>query len=229
MLYELLLGGVLTATLVPQFVRHVEREDDEAVSAIITVAMFVLVAVSIAGVLAGALHRPAVHVAGRRARAEPRSRRSRRTLVRLFMPQIALLRVHGARDRAVERAPSVRGSRVRPHAQQHRRHRDLRVTARVCVDGPITLDRVRDDTALVLTLGSARLPASPRWRSRCCGGPAAGADPAPVRVRVAASRRRRDGCASPAWTRRLRDREPDRALDRARPRQRHATAGRSST
>ena len=50
MLYELLLGGVLTATLVPQFVRHVEREDDEAVSAIMTVAIAVLVAVSIAGV-----------------------------------------------------------------------------------------------------------------------------------------------------------------------------------
>ena len=39
MLYELLLGGVLTATLVPQFVRHVERDDDEAVSAIMTVAI----------------------------------------------------------------------------------------------------------------------------------------------------------------------------------------------
>src|SRR5437879_11880035 len=51
MLYELLLGGVLTATLVPQFVRHVEREDDEAVSAIMTVSIAVLVAVSVAGVL----------------------------------------------------------------------------------------------------------------------------------------------------------------------------------
>ena len=43
MLYELQLGGVLTATLVPQFVRHVEREDDEAVSAIMTVSIAVLV------------------------------------------------------------------------------------------------------------------------------------------------------------------------------------------
>ena len=37
--YELLLGGVLTATLVPQFVRHLHDDNDDASSAIFTVTM----------------------------------------------------------------------------------------------------------------------------------------------------------------------------------------------
>src|ERR1700730_2129240 len=44
-------GGSLPPPPAPQSARHVEREDDEAVSAIMTVAIAVLVAVSIAGVL----------------------------------------------------------------------------------------------------------------------------------------------------------------------------------
>jgi putative peptidoglycan lipid II flippase len=51
MVYELLLGGVLTATLVPQFVRHFQRQDDEAVSAVFTVAMLALLAVTVIGIL----------------------------------------------------------------------------------------------------------------------------------------------------------------------------------
>ncbi|HEY7107026.1 MAG TPA: murein biosynthesis integral membrane protein MurJ [Acidimicrobiia bacterium] len=49
--YELLLGGVLTATLVPLFVRHFERQDDDATAAVFTVAMLVLLAITVVGVL----------------------------------------------------------------------------------------------------------------------------------------------------------------------------------
>jgi len=41
--YELILGGVLSATLVPLFVDNLQRRDDRATSAIFTVAMTVLV------------------------------------------------------------------------------------------------------------------------------------------------------------------------------------------
>ena len=41
--YELILGGVLSATLVPLFVENLQRRDDRATSAIFTVAMTVLV------------------------------------------------------------------------------------------------------------------------------------------------------------------------------------------
>jgi putative peptidoglycan lipid II flippase len=40
--YELILGGVLSATLVPLFVEHLERRDDRATAALFTVAMSVL-------------------------------------------------------------------------------------------------------------------------------------------------------------------------------------------
>ena len=50
--YELLLGGVLTATLVPLFVKHFEARDDDASSAIFTVAMLALAAVTVIGVIA---------------------------------------------------------------------------------------------------------------------------------------------------------------------------------
>jgi putative peptidoglycan lipid II flippase len=49
--YELLLGGVLTATLVPQFVKHFESDDDDATSAVFTVAMLALLAITAIGVL----------------------------------------------------------------------------------------------------------------------------------------------------------------------------------
>ena len=50
-LYELLLGGVLTATLVPLFVRHVTNHDDDATSAVFTTSMLSLLAITLAGIL----------------------------------------------------------------------------------------------------------------------------------------------------------------------------------
>src|SRR5262245_12812586 len=49
--YELLLGGVLTATLVPLFVTHVENRDEDATSAVVTVAVLALIAITIIGEL----------------------------------------------------------------------------------------------------------------------------------------------------------------------------------
>ena len=49
--YELLVGGVLTATLVPVFVRHFEDDDEDAASAVFTVAMLALLVITVVGVL----------------------------------------------------------------------------------------------------------------------------------------------------------------------------------
>jgi putative peptidoglycan lipid II flippase len=151
MLYELLLGGVLTATLVPQFVRHVEREDDEAVSAIMTVAIAALVVLSIAGVLLAPyivkLFTLRVQGTGRAAQQDVAT-----DLVRLFMPQMlffgftalatALLNAH-RRFAAAAFAPILNNLVVIA----------IFVSLPRLLDGPITLDRVRGDTALLLTLG----------------------------------------------------------------------------
>jgi putative peptidoglycan lipid II flippase len=151
MLYELLLGGVLTATLVPQFVRYVERDDDEAVSAIMTVAIAALVALSVVGVLLAPwivkLFTLRVEGAGRAAQQEAAT-----TLVRLFMPQMlfygftalatALLNAH-RRFAAAAFAPMLNNIVVIA----------IFVSLPRLVDGPLTLERVRGDTALLLTLG----------------------------------------------------------------------------
>jgi putative peptidoglycan lipid II flippase len=50
--YELLLGGVLSATLVPVFVHHTAEGDDEGTSAVISMATAALIALSVIGVLA---------------------------------------------------------------------------------------------------------------------------------------------------------------------------------
>jgi putative peptidoglycan lipid II flippase len=53
--YELLLGGVLSATLVPIFVERFEHDDDEAVSAVLTVATVALAVLTAAAVAAAPL------------------------------------------------------------------------------------------------------------------------------------------------------------------------------
>ncbi|MEI7753150.1 MAG: murein biosynthesis integral membrane protein MurJ [Actinomycetota bacterium] len=45
-IYELLLGGILSASLVPLFTKHAEQEDDEATTAVVTVAVLALTAIT---------------------------------------------------------------------------------------------------------------------------------------------------------------------------------------
>jgi putative peptidoglycan lipid II flippase len=85
--YELLLGGVLSATLVPVFVSHRDRGDEEATSAVVTAAMVALVALTALGILAA----PAIvrlytlRLAGAAAAAQQEVATD---LLRLFMPQM---------------------------------------------------------------------------------------------------------------------------------------------
>jgi len=85
--YELLLGGVLTATLMRVFVEHLDREDDEAISAVWSVSIALLVAVTVAGVLAA----PAiVRVFSLRLHGPDAARQQAVAtgLLQLFMPQM---------------------------------------------------------------------------------------------------------------------------------------------
>jgi putative peptidoglycan lipid II flippase len=62
--YELLLGGVLSASLIPVFTKQAEDHDDEATSAVITVAVLAVTALTLVAVLAAPLifHLFALHV-----------------------------------------------------------------------------------------------------------------------------------------------------------------------
>ncbi len=54
-IYELLLGGVLSASLIPMFTKQAEDDDDEATSAVFSVAMIAITALTLLAVLAAPL------------------------------------------------------------------------------------------------------------------------------------------------------------------------------
>ena len=93
-LYDLVLGGVLSATLVPVFVSHLEAQDEDdgwtAVSAVFTVATVVVVLLSVIFVvLAPAVIRLYTLLNNTPSAGPQRAVAS--TLLRWFAPQIALL------------------------------------------------------------------------------------------------------------------------------------------
>ncbi|MFZ4514880.1 MAG: murein biosynthesis integral membrane protein MurJ [Acidimicrobiia bacterium] len=85
--YELLLGGILTATFVPVFVSFFDRDDEESIHAIVTTALVALTAISVIGVLAAPwiveLYTSRLTGADRMAQRELAT-----TLLRYFMPQM---------------------------------------------------------------------------------------------------------------------------------------------
>jgi putative peptidoglycan lipid II flippase len=85
--YELLVGGVLSATLVPIFVHHREQGDDDGTSAVISVATAALVALTVVGILAAPLIvRVYTLTAADDIASEQRAVAT--SLLRLFMPQM---------------------------------------------------------------------------------------------------------------------------------------------
>ncbi|MGH9042857.1 MAG: murein biosynthesis integral membrane protein MurJ, partial [Acidimicrobiia bacterium] len=149
--YELLLGGVLSATLVPVFVGHRDRDDDEATSAVVTVAAVVLIVLTVVGILAA----PAIvrlytlRVEGATAEAQQEVAAA---LLRLFMPQMffyglvamasALLHAH-RRFAAPAFVPILNNLIVTA----------VFLSLPALLDGTPTLDQVRDDTGLIVLLG----------------------------------------------------------------------------
>ncbi len=85
--YELLVGGVLTATLVPLFVKQFESDDEDATSAIFTVTILALLAITVAGiVLAPWIVR--LYTLSADGPGLDDQRELATTLLRLFMPQM---------------------------------------------------------------------------------------------------------------------------------------------
>jgi putative peptidoglycan lipid II flippase len=149
--YELLLGGILTATLLPLFVRNLADGDEEATNAIVTVAAVALLVITALGMLFAPLivRIYTLNVDGPNQDAQ---RDLATDWLRCFMPQIffygltalatALLNAR-RRFAAAAFAPILNNIVViamflsLPHL----------------VDGRITVDRVLDDRQLLLYIG----------------------------------------------------------------------------
>jgi putative peptidoglycan lipid II flippase len=85
--YELLLGGILTATLVPLYVEHYERDDERATDAINSIAIATLAVISVLGFIAAPwiidLYMLRLDGAGKAAQQALAT-----DLLRWFMPQV---------------------------------------------------------------------------------------------------------------------------------------------
>jgi putative peptidoglycan lipid II flippase len=149
--YELLLGGVLTATLVPLFVKYHESRDDDAPSAIFTVAIVALAAITVIGMVAApwivdlyTLNAKGANVAAQQQLATD--------LLRLFMPQMLFYGI-------VTLATAMLNARRRFLAAAFAPVLNNVVVIAVFLalpriaDGSLTVRSVLDDEALVLLVG----------------------------------------------------------------------------
>ncbi len=149
--YELILGGVLSATLVPVFVEHLDDPDDDAASAIVTVAIVGLAALTLVGVLAAPL---VMRVLGLLVSDELRGDQIAlgTSLLRLLVPQILFFGF-------VALASAILNARQRFAAPAFAPvlNNIVVITAFLAfaqiVGNDVSLDRVRGDTGLVLLIG----------------------------------------------------------------------------
>ncbi|MGE3833617.1 MAG: murein biosynthesis integral membrane protein MurJ [Acidimicrobiia bacterium] len=149
--YELLLGGVLSATLVPVFVSHAEDGDDEGTSAVISVATAALIAVTVIGVLAAPLLVRVYTVTAESGVAEEQ-REVATNFLRLFMPQMVFYGLTAMGTALLNARRSFALPAFAPALN------NLVVTAvlvslpHVAGQAP-TLNDIRDDRGLLLLLG----------------------------------------------------------------------------
>ncbi len=150
-LYELLLGGILTATLLPLFVRHHQDHDEEATNAVVTVAAVALIGATVLGiVLAPVIVRLyTIQVDGPSADTQ---RELATSWLRCFMPQIFFYGLTAI-------ATGLLNARRRFAAAAFAPILNNVVVIAIflslprLVSGPITLDRVLDDPQLMLWIG----------------------------------------------------------------------------
>lgn len=150
-LYELLLGGILTATLLPLFVRHLQEDDDEATNAVVTVATVSLIGATLVGILLAPVivRLYTLQVSGPTA---DQQRELATSWLRCFMPQILFYGLTAI-------ATGLLNARRRFAAAAFAPILNNVVVITIflslprLVSGPITVERVLDDPQLLLWIG----------------------------------------------------------------------------
>lgn len=153
--YELILGGVLTATLIPLFVEQMHRSDDRSTSAVVTVAVTALTALAVlATILAPALAW-LYTVAGHSEHLEAQ-REVATLLIRLLVPQILFYGITALASALLNARRRYLAAAFAPVLN------NLVVIATflwfvAATDGPrsswVGVESVRGDTGLLLLLG----------------------------------------------------------------------------
>jgi putative peptidoglycan lipid II flippase len=149
--YELLLGGVLSATLVPIFVDFREKNDEEATSAVVTVVGLALVLLTGLGIILApaVVHLYSLRLPDATAAAQQQVATD---LLRMFMPQMLFYGITAIATALLNAHRRYAAPAVTPVLN------NLLVTAIFLAlpqlaDGPLTLENVRNDTGVLLLLG----------------------------------------------------------------------------
>jgi putative peptidoglycan lipid II flippase len=149
--YELLLGGVLTATLVPLFVKYHESHDEDAPSAIFTVAIVALAAITVIGIVAApwivdlyTLNVKGPNVGAQQALATD--------LLRLFMPQMLFYGIVTLATAMLNAQRRFMAAAFAPVLNNVVVIAVFLALPRIA-DGSLTVRSVLDDEALLLLIG----------------------------------------------------------------------------
>jgi len=150
-LYELLLGGILTATLLPLFVRQFEQRDDEATNAIATVAVVALLAATVIGVvLAPWIVR--VYTLQVHGPTQDQQRELATAWLRCFMPQIFFYGVTAIATGLLNARRRFAAAAFAPILNNLVVISLFLALPRI-TDEPITVGRALDDIGLLLFIG----------------------------------------------------------------------------
>ena len=150
-IYELLLGGVLSATLVPIFVDFREKNDEEATSAVVTAIGLALVLLTGLGIILApaVVHLYSLRLPDATAAAQQQVATD---LLRMFMPQMLFYGITAIATALLNAHRRYAAPAVTPVLN------NLLVTAIFLAlpqlaDGPLTLESVRNDSGILLLLG----------------------------------------------------------------------------
>jgi putative peptidoglycan lipid II flippase len=149
--YELLLGGVLTATLVPQFVRHLQDDDEDATSAVFTVSMLVLLGITVIGVV-GAPLIARINLLQVRGDVRGPQLRLGTAFIRLFMPQMLFYGLTALATAMLQARRRFAAAALVPILNNLVVVGVFFALPRIFV-GPFTVRRVLDDDGLMLVIG----------------------------------------------------------------------------
>ncbi len=150
-IYELILGGILSATLVPIFVDHLESHDEEGTSTVVTVALVCLAVLTLVALLAAPL---IIHIYALRLPDEAARDQAAVAvpLLRLFIPQIFLYGLMSLGTALLNARRSFFAPAYAPILNNVVVIGVLVAFATIVGRSP-TLGEVQDDTALLLLLG----------------------------------------------------------------------------
>jgi putative peptidoglycan lipid II flippase len=151
MIYDLLLGGVLSATLVPIFVDLLHDDDDDGISAVLTIGISVLVAITTVTMIAAPfIFR--LYVLGKGPAEAGRLAAAGVPLLRFFLPQILF---YGLTAMATALLNARRSFLAPAFAPVLNNLVVIAVlfTLPLAVGGQLTLDRVLHDKGLLVVLG----------------------------------------------------------------------------